>query len=1187
MGHSKPSIPVTMVKYCPKFRFPTFWHLILLITLHPNYIHTKSIVHQLKSTGRLILQARISANYYHHRNPFSQTHANNSLFLTYIVITVHLLFLLLVLISLLLILAGDIHSNPGPTSTLSSSSDSSFNCYLQQVLQTSNGHLSFIHYNVQSILPKLDSLRSELNEFDILAFSETWLNGATDDSDIEFDNYNTPERKDRTNDSYGGVIVYVKKDIAYSRRTDLEVDGVECIWLQIHISTATHLLFGLFYRPPNSNAIHDLNMENSLHLAIDTNISNIVVTGDFNLNPSVPTAKRKLERICQQLDLVQCIDEPTNFTEHSSSLIDLILTNNRTSIKVCGVSDPFLDQPVRYHCPIFGILNIAKPKCKTHKRRVWIYNKGNFELLRRDLNFTDWTNIQDDNLNIWVDKLTKHIIHLAEKHIPNRVITINPNEPRWITSTIKSLIRKRKRQYHIAKRTNSQSDWEKFKRLRNKTTLAIKTAKKTQLDNCIERLNTNSNSKSWWSIIKQFLSPSRNQNSIPALKNGDIPVTDDTTKSEIFNDYFVSQTSLNDSNKADPIPPVYNLISTLSDIHILESDVSDTLKTLKTGKAVGPDKINNRLLIEAATELSKPLADMFNKSMQIGIYPNSWKIASVVPVFKKGDRSIVSNYRPISLLSTISKVFERIVYKYLFNHIVANNILTKFQSGFLPKDSTTGQLAYLYHNLCKTLDSGKEVRVVFCDVSKAFDRVWHRGILIKLKSIGIEGNLLTWFENYLYNRRQYVSLNNVASSTKQIKAGVPQGSILGPLLFLIYINDIVRNIRSDIKLFADDTSLSITVDDITESAAILNRDIDDICKWAQTWLVSFNPNKTESMIISKKVNKPVHPPLCMLNQVIQETNTHKHLGVHLSNDCSWHNHIDSIKTKAWGRINIMRKLKFILDRKSLEVIYKLFIRPILEYCDVLFSNCTFQESKELESIQIEAARIATGSTKLVSLNNLRIEIGWESLDERRNKHQLILMYNILHNQAPAYLHSVLPDTHEHNYHLRNAHAIPSFLCRTTLYYNSLFPRVIRQWNDLPINIQTAPSLQTFKRLLDKRVPSTTVPSYYYFGPRKLQIIHTRIRTGCSSLNAHLYSKNIIESPNCLCGEVESPAHFFLTCPLYNQSRLVFLQSISQIQPPINLTINTILFGCSNITEIQNKFVFRAAHQFIENTKRFG
>ena len=190
--------------------------------------------------------------------------------------------------------------------------------------------------------------------------------------------------------------------------------------------------------------------------------------------------------------------------------------------------------------------------------------------------------------------------------------------------------------------------------------------------------------------------------------------------------------------------------------------------------------------------------------------------------------------------------------------------------------------------------SGKEVRVVFCDVSKAFDRVWHEGLLLKLEAAGITGSLLTWFRFYFTDRRQRVVLPGVQSNWNNIRAGVPQGAMLGPLLLLLFINDIVVDIGSNIRLFADDTSLYMVVDNPDSAAELLNIDINKIMTWAKKWLVTFNPVKTESLLITRKLNRPIHPPLFMENQQITETDSHKHLGIYLSNDCIWHKHIDFV-----------------------------------------------------------------------------------------------------------------------------------------------------------------------------------------------------------------------------------------------------------------------------------------------------
>jgi hypothetical protein len=199
---------------------------------------------------------------------------------------------------------------------------------------------------------------------------------------------------------------------------------------------------------------------------------------------------------------------------------------------------------------------------------------------------------------------------------------------------------------------------------------------------------------------------------------------------------------------------------------------------------------------------------------------------------------------------------ERCIFKYDHNFLLKNILITKFQSGFRPGDSTVNQLISISNDFGKAIDDGKEIRIIFCDISKAFDRVWHKGLLYKLKSIGIDDTVLKWFESYLSNRRQQVVINGETSDTKSINAGVPQGSILGPMFFLIYINDIVNNISCNTKLFADDTPLFLVVDNEYEAAEQLNKDIESIHQWSQKWLIKFNPDKTEIMTISKNITNP-------------------------------------------------------------------------------------------------------------------------------------------------------------------------------------------------------------------------------------------------------------------------------------------------------------------------------------------
>ena len=320
-------------------------------------------------------------------------------------------------------------------------------------------------------------------------------------------------------------------------------------------------------------------------------------------------------------------------------------------------------------------------------------------------------------------------------------------------------------QWPRAKQTQSAVQWAKFKRLRNKVVSLIPESKRNTKEKLSTKLQTQPlSSKDWWSTLKTFISPDSKPQIPPLEINGSV-FTDDNEKANLLNDFFRDQTQIDQNNAVLPVLASFNG-TPLRDILITPAEVQIILKSLPIGKASGPDEINNIILRELAEVLSSPLACLFNQSLSQGIVPEIWKTAHVCPVSKGGESSSISNYRPISLLSNLDKSMERIVFKHLYNHFLANEILTPLQSGFIPGDSTVNQLTFLYDTFCKALDSGLEVRVIFCDISKAFDRVWHAGLIHKLNAAGISGNLLSWFIDYLSNRRQRVVFPGVSSKKK-------------------------------------------------------------------------------------------------------------------------------------------------------------------------------------------------------------------------------------------------------------------------------------------------------------------------------------------------------------------------------------------------------------------------------------
>ena len=1172
---TKSSPPVTVSKsFNLKLRYPLTLSILFMLHLVNSPLHMFSLYNNVTSHISIIPVG------HHKKIAFSTTVASNVTFFRHITYTSFCV-IAYAWLHIFLAKCGDIEPNPGPLNSNTSQSSLS----LLNSLNTSRSldfslGLSIIHYNVQSLRPKLDLLTAELLNFDILLFTETWLNDSVSSDEICINTFQCPERKDRS-DGYGGVALYVKDSVHYRRRRDLETQGIECIWIET-CQRYKKLLIGLFYRPPSSDNIYIQSIENSMSLAVDSNIKEILIMGDFNYNMLESSGRNKIESLCRQFSLSQLINEPTHYTEHSSSLLDLVLSSTETNIIHSGVADPFLNQETRFHCPVFALYRFVKPTSRSFVREIWKYNECNYRLLHEMASSVDWSALSSEDVNEYALNVTNVLLEIVGQSIPCKSVTIRPSQPPWFSNIIRYKIRVRKRLYRKAKQTQTQYHWTRFKVIRNEVVNLIRESKKAYYDKLANKLTSNIRSKDWWRILKDFIkSDSDHHTCPPILIDNDIAISDNREKANLLNSFFSSQANIDDSNVYRQQLAIPSVV--MHNILITPDEVNSILKSLPQGKASGPDGVDNRILRELSDELSQPLSDLFNLSLSQGTVPNIWKEAHVCAVFKGGDRSCVGNYRPISLLSNLNKVMEKLLFKHLFNFFRESNTLTPCQSGFVPGDSTTNQLTYLYNTFIEALDHGKEIRVVFFDIRKAFDRVWHTGLLDKLKSYGISPQLHLWLESYLTHRRQRVVLPGVRSDWMEVKAGVPQGSILGPLLFIIYINDIVAGLNSNIRLFADDTSLSMVIENPITDAQKINDDITTITEWAERWLVTFNPSKTESLLISRKTSRPFHPDLIITGQTINQVSRHKHLGLVFSENGSWTNHIEHILNKAWKRINIMRKLKFLLDRKSLEIIYLSFIRPILEYGDIVWCNINTNEISEINKIQHEAARIATGATKLVSIDLLTKEVGWESLESRRRTHKLVLFYKMKNGLTPTYLSSLVPPVvgQRSQYPLRNSPDVETLPARTQLYYNSFLPSVIRDWNTLSTTVRSAQSVYSFKTQLKNRNINT--PRHFYTGKRRAQIFHCRLRLKCSSLNHHLFSKNIIDSPHCRCGAIENTSHFFLFCPLYDDLRRNLYRSLPQDFPP---STNLFLNGDINASFDVNIMVVEAVHDFILGTKRF-
>jgi hypothetical protein len=714
-------------------------------------------------------------------------------------------------------------------------------------------------------------------------------------------------------------------------------------------------------------------------------------------------------------------------------------------------------------------------------------------------------------------------------------------------------------------------------------------------------MTTSPGDKKYWKIAKQIYG-SKKCIGIPSLKMGNISVTTSSEKANLFNNYFAEHQTQPIVPQDHLLPPtIFKTISRLNSVHTNPNEVHKILKGLDCGKANGSDGVSNHLLKENAAQIATSLSELYNNSFRLAKVPTAWKESNICPIHKKEDKSLISNYRPIALLSNIGKVQERVVYIHLYRYLKINDLLTWKNSGFKELDSAINQLLFITDKIHKALENGKEICQVFLDVSKAFDRVWHKGLLHKLKCMGVEGELLNWLSDYVSNRKIRVVINGQTSEWRDTTAGVPQGSILGPLLFLVFINDITTNIESDIHLFADDTSLMDIIDHHIVSYNKLNRDLTRLSAWSKKWLVNFNASKTVYLQISRKLNPCPKPILYLNGEQIKEVPCHKHLGLTFNRTLNWSDHIGQLVTKASRCVGLLKQISRDVPRQCLEILYKSMVRPLLEYADVIFDGSADNQLQRLENTQRQAAITCTGAYKHTSHTKLLKELGWPPLSTRRKSHRLTLMYKIQKKLIPTYLSSVCPMLTQDRttYDLRSGLNITTPPQRTATYQNSFFPQSINDWNQLDLKTRQIATLTGFKDAMKKLV-GYPVNKLYHHNNSKGAIWQTRLRLGLSGLSSHRCDYNHIMDPKCpSCNaKIEDPHHYFITCPTFSGPRDQLLKETCDILLTYDIEVdfrrkcfreslvNALLCGTPQISKIDNIKIFELTQKFICDSQRF-
>ena len=716
------------------------------------------------------------------------------------------------------------------------------------------------------------------------------------------------------------------------------------------------------------------------------------------------------------------------------------------------------------HEGVFAEVDINPIRPKQKRRNIPLYRKADWDSLKHHMadihqQITKKTNScsTDELWCIFRDGLQEGI----RRFIPHKTAKSKDNFP-WITADIRKMMRKRDKLYSRQKSSRTAENISQFKSLKHRVQREVRSAYWNYVESIIEPMDEEKpyeGMKRFWTLMKHARSDS---GGIAPLRDQGQLVSDARGKAEILNRQFESVFT-KDQTATQDVPSPSSPFLTAPDIHITSEGVLKLLSNLKPHKAAGPDQISPRIMKEMAVTLAPTLTTIFQKSLQTGEVPKDWRTADVAPIYKKGQKYVAANYRPVSLTCISSKVMEHIVTSHIMKHANTNNILSDFQHGFRENRSCETQLLQFVTDVVNNLHSGRQTDVLVMDFSKAFDKVSHTKLTQKLDFYGIRGKTNRWIEGFLRNRTQAVVVEGEKSDYVSVLSGVPQGSVLGPSLFLFYINDISEGLNSTVRLFADDTIAYLAIKSKRDSR-LLQDDLNRLADWETKWQMEFHPDKCEVININHK-KTTIKSDYVLHGHTLKSVDAAKYLGVTITKDLKWNTHIENAKTKANRVLGFLRRNLKINSEELKSKAYKTLVRPMVEYSATIWDPYTKDNINKIEMVQRRAARFVTNRwDRTDSVTDMISVLGWETLEQRRRDMRLVLMYKIANGlvAVPASPH-LRPITRSSRLCHPAGYLVPS---STSDYHKfSFFPGTIREWNALLPDVPISQTPEAFKASL--------------------------------------------------------------------------------------------------------------------------
>ena len=905
----------------------------------------------------------------------------------------------------------------------------------------------FVCFNARSLRNKLLDLVSILNEYDILMITETWLSDDVFDVELGQNSFEV-FRCDRA-DGYGGVAILVKHGLVGSR-ISLKVCGIDAIAVSV-MSAKYKAICVCFYRPPSSKT-SDLEGFLDEIKPFCTTVENLILAGDANL-PLVDwgnmlTANRdKTGQVfldfCVDYGMTQFVKEPTHI---AGNILDVVLANNKYIVDELEVIAPFSTSD--HYIVKFSSLTCAYSDKKKNKM-VHNYRDADFVGLTQFLLRIDWIDqfsslaSVDEMYNLFVDAILTGV----DIFVPTIVLKSSQRKAFRISKETVQAIKVKNLKWNQARRHRSRNLKKEATLASRRVTVSLLKDRKA-FEDCLAR---KVNSKRFYTYVRSILKPKVKISSI--LNNGNI-VQYEKVIAHLFNDYFASVFTV-DNGIRYTFPNLTD--HSLPMINFDEQKICRALKSLPLKFSVGPDGISSYLLKKLSIAVLKPLTLIFQATYFRSEVPKLWKQAIISPIFKgKGSRQDVSSYRPISLTCVPCKLFEKIVNDEILKYLKAKGLIVDQQHGFLSKRSTLTQLLSCQLNWFQDSDSGKNIDVIYLDLAKAFDTVCHSQLLIKLNAYGINGYAHRWIESFLGERTQAVKIGNILSGYSRVNSGVPQGSVLGPTLFLIYINDLPSSVEhSSIMMYADDTKIwsSYRRDEVS----LLQLDLDHVRNWMMKWQLKLNVEK--SSILYLGWGNPRNSCLWE-DKEISRSVAQKDLGVIVSSDMKHTAHCAYVASKAVQRIGLIFRCFKTRNPDCLIRLYKTYIRPILEYNSPIWSPHLLQDIDRIENVQRSFLRRLSGYEDLSYSERLR-EANLDSLELRRIKHDLEFVFKLKHHFYDLKFENLFETvenlrTRGHRIKLRKR------LCNSNVFLFAFCNRVVDVWNALPASVVDEERYSKFK-----------------------------------------------------------------------------------------------------------------------------